>query len=166
MEFGLEAGVWFQCREAARFWHVWSRNNFTFSEKKSQPLQMQHHSPQKANSNPFQNGRFFDEQSTTRVRISRAFGTSRNLLGVVATKQSRHRFAQNKRAGKRPARFQTAVAALNSSNYFISRVGSARGSKIGDGDARPNGPEPSTNKLHAPSSAAHKGNTAGRPLRC
>jgi hypothetical protein len=38
MEFGLEAGVWFQCREAARFWHVWSRNNFTFSEKNRNPL--------------------------------------------------------------------------------------------------------------------------------
>jgi hypothetical protein len=89
MEFGLEAGVWFQCREAARFWHVWSRNNFTFSEKKSQPPQMQDHSPKKANSNPFQNERFFDEQSTMRVRILRSPSVQHEIFQVSSRPNNR-----------------------------------------------------------------------------
>ena len=52
---------------------------------------------------------------------------------------------------------------LNASDYFISKLCNDRGSIPCGGDS--NVPAPSTNKLHAPSTAAHRCNTADRPLR-
>ena len=148
-----------------RFWHVWSRNNFTFSEKNRNLLRCSITALKKSEFQSCSNrATFWRAIYNASSHFTERFITARNLLGVVATKHSRHRFAQNKRAGKRPARFQIAVAALNLSHYFISRVGSVRESRLCDTGS--NVPEPSTNKLHAPSSAAHKGNTAGRPPRC